>query len=364
VLKVVAAAENEPAAAAEEEVEEGYGEVSDEECGAKLRLCEAHLKTEMLKAEEAEMRKAKDAEAEARLGTVGTQGTVLGAKHDYGVDELKEEEEEEAGARHVDDRGGRARTGPQFLHHLNGRGLNEDDEEEQETGYGLGKIDAGQVARMGLKVGVATAPPVPAPPAPAAAAAVAPAGREGGHGGADGEILYAGLLRRKKEQHGRFEDPYKMSCVCRLQARQPSLSSLFSLSLSFSLTLSPFLSLTRSVWDWAWQGSVLRVRLTHYSEAVGLEEQFDLGAEWRLMPRSDKPDRFSLNRIRTSPDGLGLSRVTLKAETKDEANGLPYPVTAHHCLNVFYSAIHRVTRRALSDTLVFYYHSSCLTRWS
>ena len=107
---MLAAAENAPAAdaAAEEEVE-GYGEVSDEECGA--GLCAAQLKADMLKAKEAEMRKAKEAEAEARLGTVGTQGTVLGAKHDYGVDELKEEEEE-AGARHVDDRGGRTRSGP------------------------------------------------------------------------------------------------------------------------------------------------------------------------------------------------------------------------------------------------------------
>ena len=45
-----------------------------------------------------------------------------------------------------------------------------------------------------------------------------------------GEVLYEGLLRRKKEDHGRFEDPYKMVCVCRLQ------------------------------------GSVLRVRLTHNGE--------------------------------------------------------------------------------------------------
>ena len=124
----------------------------------------------------------------------------------------------------------------------------------------------------------------------------------GGGGGGEleapaGEVLYEGLLRRKKEDHGRFEDPYKMVCVCRLQ------------------------------------GSVLRVRLTHNgevfapahaaaayiasarihacvqtcfccgcassmmtnplrSQVVGLEEQFDLGRDWRLMPRSDKPDRY------------------------------------------------------------------------
>jgi hypothetical protein len=69
---------------------------------------------------------------------------------------------------------------------------------------------------------------------------------------------------------------------------------------------------------------------THNGEAVGLKEQFDVGAEWRLMPRSDKPDRFSLNRIRASPDGL--NRVTFKAETKDEANDLPYPSLVHRQL--------------------------------
>ena len=42
--------------------------------------------------------------------------------------------------------------------------------------------------------------------------------------------MHEGVLRRKKEDHGRFEDPYKMVCVCRLQ------------------------------------GSVLRVRLTHNGE--------------------------------------------------------------------------------------------------
>ncbi len=91
-------------------------------------------------------------------------------------------------------------------------------------------------------------------------------GNGGGGGGAAvaGEILYEGLLRRKKEDHGRFEDPYKMVCVCRLQ------------------------------------GSVLRVRLTHNGSSVlagreeqfevlaGLEEQFDLKREWRLMTKSDK----------------------------------------------------------------------------
>ena len=67
----------------------------------------------------------------------------------------------------------------------------------------------------------------------------------------------------------------------------------------------------------------MRVRLTHNGEVVGLEEQFDVGAEWRLMPRSDKPDRFSLHRIRPSPDGL--NQISFKAETKDDGNGFPDP---------------------------------------
>ena len=91
-------------------------------------------------------------------------------------------------------------------------------------------------------------------------------GAHSGRGGAaaSAEILCEGLLRRKKEDHGRFEDAYKMVCVCRLQ------------------------------------GSVLRVRLTHNGEVVGLEEEFDLHKDWRLMSRSDKPARCSLNRIRNS----------------------------------------------------------------
>jgi hypothetical protein len=46
----------------------------------------------------------------------------------------------------------------------------------------------------------------------------------------------------KKEEHGRFEDPYKMTCVCHLQASQPSLVSLFSLPLFLSHALSFSLS--------------------------------------------------------------------------------------------------------------------------
>lgn len=116
----------------------------------------------------------------------------------------------------------------------------------------------------------------------------------GGGSAASGEILCEGLLRRKKEDHGRFEDPYKMVCVCRLQ------------------------------------GSVLRVRLTHNGEVVGLEEQFDLHKDWRLMPRSDKPGRFSLNRIRNSLDNANTA--TFKADNKDEGNG-----TSSSCLCVPFS---------------------------
>ena len=59
-------------------------------------------------------------------------------------------------------------------------------------------------------------------------------------------------------------------------------------------------------------------------QVVGLEEQFDLHKDWRLMPRSDKPDRFSLNRIRNAADGANV--VTFKAENKGEGGGLaPMP---------------------------------------
>jgi len=81
-----------------------------------------------------------------------------------------------------------------------------------------------------------------------------------------GEILYEyeGLLRRRKADHGRCEDPYKTVCVCRLQ------------------------------------GSVLRVRLTHNGEVVGMEEQFDLKREWRPMPRSDKAQLLKSSLYRVS----------------------------------------------------------------
>ena len=65
------------------------------------------------------------------------------------------------------------------------------------------------------------------------------------------------------EDHGRFEDPYKMVCLANLE------------------------------------DGVLTLRLTHNGEVVGLEESFNLGDGWKLLVREDKKDRFTL--IRTGP---------------------------------------------------------------
>ena len=94
--------------------------------------------------------------------------------------------------------------------------------------------------------------------------------------------MHEGVLRRKKEDHGRFEDPYKTVCVCRLQS------------------------------------GVLRVRLSQNGEVVGEEERFDL-REWRLLPRSDKPDRFSLTRGMSESDDE-RNVISFKAENKAEGN--------------------------------------------
>ena len=83
--------------------------------------------------------------------------------------------------------------------------------------------------------------PAPAVTAAAAAAAAAVAVPKGA-------VEHEGVLRRKKEDHKRFEDPYKTVCVCRLQ------------------------------------GGVLRVRLSQNGEVAGEEERFDL-RQWRLLPR-------------------------------------------------------------------------------
>ena len=84
------------------------------------------------------------------------------------------------------------------------------------------------------------------------------------------------------QEHGRFEDPYKAVCVCRLE------------------------------------GAVLRVRATERGEVVGEEERLDLCA-WKLLPRADKADRFTLTRG-VGPGGGAeeAAVVTFKAESKEE----------------------------------------------
>uniref|UniRef100_A0A7S4PJR5 PDZ domain-containing protein n=1 Tax=Guillardia theta TaxID=55529 RepID=A0A7S4PJR5_GUITH len=67
------------------------------------------------------------------------------------------------------------------------------------------------------------------------------------------------------------------------------------------------------------QGTCLRVRLTHNGEVVGLEEQYHLNDSplgWKLIPRSDKADKFSL--VRNLPNPNENNSVSFKAETKDE----------------------------------------------
>jgi hypothetical protein len=78
-----------------------------------------------------------------------------------------------------------------------------------------------------------------------------------------------------------FEDPYKMVCVCRLQ------------------------------------DNILRVRLTHNGEVVGLEEQYDL-QDWRVMVRLDKGDRFSLMKG-SAPAADNSNVISFKADVKAEA---------------------------------------------
>ena len=74
--------------------------------------------------------------------------------------------------------------------------------------------------------------------------------------------MHEGVLRRKKEDHGRFEDPYKTVCVCRLQGGvlrlknsvngevvgdEERLDLRVCASLSFSVCLSVCLSLSLSL---------------------------------------------------------------------------------------------------------------------
>jgi len=121
-----------------------------------------------------------------------------------------------------------------------------------------------------------------APPPARAAAAAASSAAASATPVPKGAVVHEGVLRRKKEDHGRFEDPYKTVCVCRLQS------------------------------------GVLRVRLSQNGEVVGEEERFDL-REWRLLPRSDKPDRFSLTRGMSESDDE-RNVISFKAENKAEGN--------------------------------------------
>ena len=63
---------------------------------------------------------------------------------------------------------------------------------------------------------------------------------------------------------------------------------------------------------------VVYADLVPVGEVVGDEERFDL-REWRLLPRSDKPDRFSLTRGMTEGDD-DRNVISFKAENKAEGN--------------------------------------------
>jgi hypothetical protein len=98
---------------------------------------------------------------------------------------------------------------------------------------------------------------------------------------ATGPVVYEGVLRRKKEDHGTFEDPYKMLVAARLR------------------------------------DGVLRVQDSENGMLVGEEEHYNL-RQWRLLPRIDKPDRFSLTLSEDEGDYDGTNIVTFRAESKDE----------------------------------------------
>jgi hypothetical protein len=62
-----------------------------------------------------------------------------------------------------------------------------------------------------------------------------------------GAVIHEGVLRRKKEDHKRFEDPYKALCVCRLQGGVLRVRhTVVCLSLPPSLPSSRSLSLSRA----------------------------------------------------------------------------------------------------------------------
>jgi len=94
-------------------------------------------------------------------------------------------------------------------------------------------------------------------------------------------ISYEGILRKKKDDHKRFEDPYKQA---------------------FSATL---------------KDGVLSIRPLQAASLAGEDESYDLRT-WRLLPRSDKLDRFSLTRGISSSSADQSSGVSFKAESKND----------------------------------------------
>mmetsp|Transcript_38299 Transcript_38299/g.59783 ORF Transcript_38299/g.59783 Transcript_38299/m.59783 type:complete len:309 (+) Transcript_38299:1786-2712(+) len=96
-----------------------------------------------------------------------------------------------------------------------------------------------------------------------------------------GAVTHAGVLKKKKRDHGRFEDPYKTTCVATLER------------------------------------GVLTLKITHNGELSGVEETYDLSQGWKLVAREDKKDRFTL--VRSGPaSNPSDDEVTLKADSKAE----------------------------------------------
>eukprot|EP00288_Rhodomonas_lens_P001078 CAMPEP_0177734284 /NCGR_PEP_ID=MMETSP0484_2-20121128/24147_1 /TAXON_ID=354590 /ORGANISM="Rhodomonas lens, Strain RHODO" /LENGTH=212 /DNA_ID=CAMNT_0019247743 /DNA_START=30 /DNA_END=664 /DNA_ORIENTATION=- len=92
-----------------------------------------------------------------------------------------------------------------------------------------------------------------------------------------GSVSHAGVLRKKNEMHGRFENAYKTVCVATLER------------------------------------GVITLKVTQNGELVGSEESYDLSAGWKLMGK-ETPDKFVLTRAGAG----GEEQVALKAESKAE----------------------------------------------
>uniref|UniRef100_A0A7S4H9Q5 Uncharacterized protein n=1 Tax=Guillardia theta TaxID=55529 RepID=A0A7S4H9Q5_GUITH len=96
-------------------------------------------------------------------------------------------------------------------------------------------------------------------------------------GGGDDESLqairYSGMLRKKKEDHGMFEDPYKTMCMATLD------------------------------------DGILTLKMIVNGEVTDSQEMYNLGDGWKLIIRDDKKDRFSL--IRSSGSSSEPTQVRL-----------------------------------------------------